>query len=158
MPKQNYTIQNMGKGYMHYITLHEADIKKFVGNNKRLLCTINTIQLHCALLFRKDIGYYVMLSKATLQQIKAKLGDAVHASFTADNSTLQFEESEVLNEVLVTDDAAFNIWKGLTDGNKRSIIYWIKTIKNADKQIEKALMVAEKLKLGQTSIKAIMKK
>jgi hypothetical protein len=158
MAKQKYTIQHLGKGYMHYISLDEATIAKFAPNEKRLLCTIGSLVIHCAMLKRNDIGYYIMLSKANLQKINAKLGDEIIASFKKDTTPLQFTDCEVLTEVLETDSESKTVWETLTQGNKRSIVYWILNIKNTDKQIERALLVSEKLKLGITNIKEIIKK
>jgi hypothetical protein len=158
MPKQNYVIQKLGKGYMHYIALDAGTVKKFAGKEKRLICKIEDIQLHCALLFQKEIGYYIMISKANLARLNLKIGSIVKASFEKDTTELQFEENEALNEVLATDTEATEIWNTLTNGNKRSLIYWVQSIKNTDKQIERALKIAEKLKLGIKSMREIAQK
>ncbi len=158
MAKLKYTIQHLGKGYMHYIALDAKTADKFIGKTKRVLCIINDQRLHCALLKQREIGHYIMLSKDALKRINAKLGDEIIASFEIDDSPIQFEESEVWNEVLLTDTEACQVWQTLTDGNKRSIVYWIKAIKSIDKQIARSLIVAEKIKLGITNIRKIMER
>jgi hypothetical protein len=155
--KQNYTIEKID-GYAHGILLDAATIKKFVGKEKRLLCTINDHTQHSAILKSKEKGYYIMLGATTLKKLKLKPGNIVKASFEKDTSIIQFEENAVLSEVLITDPTAQKIYNKLTDGNKRSLHYLITMVKNTDKQIERALLIAEKLKMGITKAQQIMKK
>jgi uncharacterized protein YdeI (YjbR/CyaY-like superfamily) len=65
---------------------------------------------------------------------------------------------EELSEVLCQDPDADAVFQNLTDGNKRGIIYLVTLLKTSDKRIERALIIAEKLKLGVTSPRLILKK
>jgi uncharacterized protein YdeI (YjbR/CyaY-like superfamily) len=60
-------------------------------------------------------------------------------------------------EVLKTDTEAESIFKGLTDGNKRGLIYLVTQVKSIDKRIERSLKIAERLKLGIKSPREILK-
>lgn len=142
-----YTIQNI-KPKMNGIYLDAITIKKFFGKHKRLICTINKTPIHCAIMHNVGVGHFIMLSAATLKKIQQKIGDTVTATFTADTSAVQFKENVVLNEVLASDAAANKIYQQLTDGNKRGIISLIELLKTEAKQIERALLIAEKMKKG----------
>jgi putative ribosome biogenesis GTPase RsgA len=155
MPK--LIIQNLS-GYSAVLFLDAATIKKFVGKEKRLLCTINKETIHCAIMNSKEYGYYIMLGKATLKKINCAVGDEVNAVFTKDESVIQFAENKILSEVFSGDDMAKKIFNSLTDGNKRGIIALANQPKTENKQIERALLIAEKLKLGITQPMKMMKK
>jgi Bacteriocin-protection, YdeI or OmpD-Associated len=129
------------------------------NKNKRALCIINkTTQLHCAILRTKENEYYIIISSAICKQLKLKAGSIIDCEFSIDESEHQFEMPETLQEVLASDDEAKKVFDGLTDGNKRSIMHLVAIVKNTDKQIERALLIAEKLKLGITQARLILKK
>jgi uncharacterized protein YdeI (YjbR/CyaY-like superfamily) len=64
---------------------------------------------------------------------------------------------EELKEVLDTDDEANKIFHTLTAGNQRGLIYLLSLVKSSDKKIERALKIAERIKLGITSPRLILK-
>jgi uncharacterized protein YdeI (YjbR/CyaY-like superfamily) len=50
-----------------------------------------------------------------------------------------------------------SVFEDLTDGNKRGLIYVVSSVKSSDKRIERALKIVEKLKIGVTSPRLILK-
>jgi uncharacterized protein YdeI (YjbR/CyaY-like superfamily) len=78
-------------------------------------------------------------------------------SFKEDDSEFQFEMPEEFLEVLYQDPDADAVFQGLTDGNKRGLIYVITLVKSSEKRIERSLKVAEKLKIGVTSPRLVLK-
>lgn len=154
-----FTLQKFDSG-MHYFLVDEKSIHQFIIKNEtRCICTLNnTISFHCALMKKKEGGYYIHVGSKTVKSLKIKLGALVTAIFNEDNTENKFEFCEELNEVLKTDLKANAIFKKLSDGNKRSLIYLISLVKSTDKKIERALKIAEKLKEGITSAKEIMRK
>ncbi len=143
----NYKIETL-QGYASVIFLNAATINKFVGKEKRLLCTINTQEIHCAIMNSKVFGYHIMLGKSTLKKLGVKIGEIVAATFSKDNSVLQFEQNKILQEVLDLDDEANKIFITLTDGNKRGLINLVNMKKSEQKKIDRALLIAEKIKMG----------
>ena len=61
------------------------------------------------------------------------------------------EMPEELDAVFKTDHEAFTIFEGFTAGKKRSIIYTIIRIKNSQSRIDKALIMCDNLKRGETN-------
>jgi Domain of unknown function (DUF1905) len=159
MKIEYFTLQKFDSG-MHYFLVDEKSIHKFISKEKtRCICTLNNmISFHCALMKKKEGGYYIHIGSKTVKSLKIKLGNLVTASFSEDNTENKFELCEELNEVLNTDLKAKNIYDKLTEGNKRSLIYIVSLVKSSNKKIERALMIAEKLKAGITSAKEILKK
>jgi hypothetical protein len=153
----SYTIDSISTGIVG-VLLDAATIKTFVGKEKRLVCTIKEHTIHCAIMRNVEHGYYIMLGKPTLKKIGLKLGDKVMASFEKDTTTVQFEENAILNEVLATDTDAKSIFDTLTPGNKRGLIYLVTQLKTEAKQIDRALLIAEKIKLGITTPRLVLKK
>jgi uncharacterized protein YdeI (YjbR/CyaY-like superfamily) len=155
-----HIIQSMGAGYMHYIELDAKTVKRVTaGGNKRVVCKLNnTISLHAAVMKTKEGMYYLMISAANLKKLNAKVGSTVKAEIEIDKSELQFHIPEEFAEVIATDPVAKKIFDSLTDGNKRGLIALVNMLKSSDKKIERALLIAAKLKTGVTSPAKILKK
>jgi hypothetical protein len=154
----NYTLQKLPTS-MHYIMLDAKLVTKLTkDNNKRVICTINkTEKLHCAIMPKKDGGHFVMISSSICKKLKLKVGTEIEASFVIDKTEYQFDMPEELKEVLDTDEEANKIFHTLTAGNQRGLIYLLSLIKSSDKKIERALKIAERIKLGITSPRLILK-
>jgi uncharacterized protein YdeI (YjbR/CyaY-like superfamily) len=155
-----HTIQKMGTGYMHYIALDTKTVKRVTaGGNKRVLCNLNnTISIHAAVMKTKEDMYYLMISAANLKKLDAKAGSTVTAEIEIDKSELQFHVPEEFAEVIATDPPAKKIFDNLTDGNKRGLIALVNLLKSSNKKIERALLIAARLKMGVTSPAKILKK
>jgi Bacteriocin-protection, YdeI or OmpD-Associated len=158
--KDLYTIYKMGKGYMHYLELSPAQVKKLtIDGNKRVICTLaGTIRLHAAVMKTKEGMYYVMIGSKYLRQLQLSVGNQVKATFIIDKSELQFPMPEELAEVLRTDPDAELVFNRLTPGNKRGLMALVNMVKSMDKRIERALLIAEKIKKGVHSPQMVMKK
>jgi Bacteriocin-protection, YdeI or OmpD-Associated/Domain of unknown function (DUF1905) len=155
MPNE-YTIEKLPSG-MFGIILPEKALAKFKGE-KRLLCSINNVSFHCAVINHKTGGYYINIGLATLKKIGVKEGMKVKPIFSIDKSKHQFKAVKEFEEVLKTDAEAKSVFNSLTDGGKRSLLYLVSQPKSVDKRIERALLIAERLKQGITSARIILKK
>lgn len=157
---QLFTIQKTGKGYMHFIEVPPAQVKKLTaGGNKRVCCSLNgTLVLHAALMKTREGVYYVMIGSKYLRQLHLSAGKQVKAVFSIDKSEHQFSMPEELAEVLRTDLAASTVFDELTPGNKRGLMALVNMVKSVDKKIERALLIAEKIKQGIHSPQQVMKK
>lgn len=160
MPSPTYTIEKSGPGWMHFIRLDTATLKKLTkGGNKRVLCMLNdTVTLHAAIQKTKEGVYYIMVAAKYLKQLQLKAGSPVKAIFKIDTSELQFHIPEEFAEVINTDPLAQKIFNSLTAGNKRGLIALVNMVKSTDKKIERALLIAQKLKAGIHSPAAMLKK
>lgn len=145
------------RGAMHSITVPDAVAKKLNGE-RRVVCIIGEVKFHCALQFREERGYFVLIGKGTLQKVGGAGGKELVPQFKRDESKYQFEMPLELDEVLSQDDKASAIFSQLTDGGKRSIIYLVSQLKSEQKRVERALHICEKLKAGITSARTILKK
>lgn len=155
-----YTIQQFGTGYMHYIELNNKDVKRLTaGGNKRVVCRINNqLDIHAAIMKTKEGMYYVLLAAKYLKQLQVTINSKVTVALEIDTTELQFNLPEEFAEVLATDNEAKEVFDRLTAGNKRGLIALVNLVKSSDKKIERALLIAEKLKAGVTSPQKVMAK
>jgi uncharacterized protein YdeI (YjbR/CyaY-like superfamily) len=154
-----YILERFDTG-MHYIALDEKTASAFTqSGNRRVLCTLNEkVELHSAIMQRKDGGYFINIGLATCKKLKIKAGSTLTASFSPDGSAYQFEMPDELREVLDTDERAAKIFRNLTDGNQRGLMYLVAQVKSTDRRIERALRIAEKIKHGIISPKDMLRK
>jgi Bacteriocin-protection, YdeI or OmpD-Associated/Domain of unknown function (DUF1905) len=142
-----------------YLFVNEEIVQEFLakGQKRALAIFKDKTELHCAFLRQKTGEYYIMIGQSVCKKMKVKEGDELEVKFLEDNSEFQFEMPEEFAEVLLQDFEADSIFQNLTDGNKRGLIYLVTNVKSSDKRIEKAMKIVEKLKLGVTSPRLMLK-
>lgn len=157
MPKK-YLLQKFDNG-MHYILLDKKTVLALTkNNNKRAICTLNgVVEFHGAIMPKKEGGYFINVGLAICKKLKIKVGAELTASFVADATDYQFEMPEEFKEVLDTDEEANKIFHALTAGNQRGLIYLVAQPKSSQKKIERALKIVERIKIGITSPRMILK-
>lgn len=157
MPK-TYLLEKFDSG-MHYIMVDQKTIATIIQNtNTRAICTLNnSVEFHCAIMPKKEGGYFINIGSSICKKLKLQQGDTVTATFVVDTTEYQFEMPDELQEVLNTDNEANQIFQSLTKGNQRGLIYLVTQVKSSDKKIERCLKIAEQIKRGVTSPKIILK-
>ncbi|MBC7523251.1 MAG: hypothetical protein H7239_02270 [Flavobacterium sp.] len=114
--------------------------------NKRVICTLNnTIRFHCGMI-PKGTYHYIMLNKERIKILNIDENKEVLVALTPDKSEFGFEICEELQEVLFSDPDGELLFKKLTSGKQRSIIYLISKTKNSQLRIEKSFVILEHLK------------
>jgi hypothetical protein len=151
-----YVIDKLNNG-MHYFLVRPAQVQKLAGVN-RVLCDLNGETFHCALMAKKDGGHYVTIGLKLMKKLKLDVGMVVKPSFSTDVSKYQFEMPKEFSTLLKQDKEVHKIFKSLTPGNQRSLLYLIQQPKSIEKRIERSLLIAERLKLGIYNAKLILKK
>lgn len=125
--------------------------------NKRAICTFSDkTKIHCAILKSAEHPAYIFLSKKNCKKLKLQSGQVIKANIEKDTSPYQFEMPEEFAEVLRTDEEAEQIFKSLTPGNQRGLIYLVNSVKTCQKKVERALKIADQLKRGITSPKNVL--
>ncbi|MBC7866971.1 MAG: YdeI/OmpD-associated family protein [Gloeobacteraceae cyanobacterium ES-bin-316] len=153
-----YILEKFDSG-MHFIILDKKTVSPLIQNgNKRALCRLgDTLEFHCAIMAKKEGGYFINIGSAICKKLKIKEGSQITATFMVDKTDYQFAMPEELMEVLNTDPEADKLFHALTKGNQRGLIYLVAQVKSADKRIERALKITERIKIGVTSPKLILK-
>lgn len=145
---------------MHVVYLPEAAALRFLDKGeKRVLAILNgSVELHCALMREKAVGYCILINARVMKTLGVKNGYRLEVELLSDPTPLQFAVPEELEEVLRTDEAAKAVFDGLTDGRKRGLAALVMQVTSTDKRIERSLLIAEKLKLGITVPAKILQK
>jgi hypothetical protein len=131
-----------------------ADIFKTGNGSRRVVCVLNeSMTLHAAIMpYGK--GWVISMNKTNLKKLGLKVGSPVQVNMRQDTSQFGLPMPEELSEVLEQDTLAKSYFDALTAGKKRSLIHIVSGVKNIDKRIERALMIAEKLKDNKGVLKA----
>lgn len=153
MHKDSFQVTLISNGHMGIIPISQemGDGWRAEGH-KRVMVEVNgEYSYHASLQTRKNQGYYVYAGKKVQKAAGIEIGEELQVRLLEDTTEFQLAMPEELKAVLDTDWEAEEIFKKLTDGNKRSIVHWIISVKSSDLRIEKALRVAENLKMGLTN-------
>lgn len=128
------------KGAYYYIHVPAAVVAKMPEQKRtRLLCTVDgSISYRCELNHMCDGDFFIILSTKNLKTLGKKAGDTVSFVLTRDNNPLGVEMLEVLEALLAQDEDALAAYNRLTDGKKRSLIYYVTRFKDIDKQLKAA--------------------
>jgi hypothetical protein len=159
MKNDLYTLEKLSNG-MHHIMLDSEVVSVLTKNdNKRVICKINnSLTFHCAIMTRKTGGHFIVIGSKICKQLKIKQGSEITVTFQIDKTDYQFEMPEELQAVLDSDEKANKLFHILTEGNQRGLMYLVTLVKSPDKRIERALLIAEKIKIGINSPKLVLKK
>ncbi|WP_395043882.1 hypothetical protein [Flavobacterium sp.] len=113
---------------------------------KRIVCTLNnSYTFHCAMI-PKNPFHYIMLSKEKIKELKLNINDEISVEIIADKSEYGIDVSDEFQEVLDCDEIGEILFKKLTPGKQRSLIYLMNKTKNSNLKIEKCFVILEHLK------------
>ena len=115
------------------------------------------IEFHGALQIYKGI-YMVSFGKRYQKELGVFTNDYFKLQLIENTTKYGVEMPEEFSAVLEGDPEASMIFEGFTDGKKRSLIYYLLRIKNSQTRIDKALIIAENMKMGITDQKELIKK
>ncbi|WP_106793333.1 YdeI/OmpD-associated family protein [Aquimarina sp. Aq78] len=121
--------------------------------------TFNTlsVRFHAALQKWKS-NYLITFNKQNQKKLGVFPTDFFKVALHEDTTKYGVEMPEEFDAVLQSDLEALDIFESLTDGKKRSLIYYILKIKNSQSRIDKALIITENLKRGVRDNKELFKR
>jgi hypothetical protein len=99
----------------------------------------------------------VSFGKRYQKQLGVSFNDYFELQLFEDTSKYGVEMPEEFQAVLDSDPEAFGAFEQLTDGKKRSLIYYILSFKNSQTRIDKALIISENIKIGVSDQQEIIK-
>ena len=116
------------------------------GENRRVICTFTgEIRVRSALMASKN-GWFVLVNHNIRKQLGAEEGDQLTVKIEKDTSEYGHPMPESFSVLLDQDEAGANLFKGLTMGKQRSLIYIVGKVKNIDSQLNKGLAILDHLK------------
>ncbi len=123
-------------------------ISHLPAKTKRVICVVNGIVFHAAIMNNKLLGNYIMVGSKTMKQLNVTISNYLVPILQTDDTSLRFVESKILDAVLETDELGKAKFNALTNGKKRAIIALIHQVISEPKQIERALRIVANLKCG----------
>lgn len=112
---------------------------------------------HCTFNRHEDGFFFIQVSSKAVRQLRAEAGDLLSVRIRNDDTLYQCEFPEAMETVLALDPLAKEAFDKLKPGTVRSFLFWVLAVKATDKQIERALAVADGLKAGMTSPNQVLK-
>lgn len=144
----------------HFISVPHEETEQWTNLGvKRVLANLKsdfgTLSVHSALTRQKDQGLIIHLGLPACKTLKIKEGDWLTVDLEEDTSPYQFNMPEELQAVLDTLPEANMAFQLLSPGKQRSILHLISTLKSEQKRIEKALTIADRLRMGIIDLKEL---
>lgn len=136
----------------HALKLPESRVKPFLRAGRKRVEVIATfegksISFHAAIQkYRED--FHIVFGKKHQKELGVFPNDMIRLELCEDKTLYGVEMPAELDAVLTSDPEVATIFKGLTDGRKRSIIFMILRYKNIQTRIDKSLLICENLKRG----------
>ncbi len=146
----------------HGIHIPEEHATPFVkANHKRIQIKAyfndKIIDFHGALHLYQGI-YMISFGKRYQKELGVFPTDFFELQLFENTTTYGVEVPEALQAVMDSDPQGFALFENLTDGKKRSLIYYISRFKTPQTQVDKSLLIFENLKLGIKDHRELVKK
>ena len=129
------------KGGYHYLKIDKELVNKMPKKKgTRLIITIDdSVSYSCGLNHLGDGNFFIIVAGKYVKKLHKNEGDPVSILLNEDPNQLGVPMPEVL-EVLLAQDKELNMkFEKLTDGKKRSLIYYTTSVKDIDRQVQKAI-------------------
>lgn len=129
------------KGGYYYLKIDKSTVKKLPKKKAtRLVISIDGhVTYSCGLNHLGDGNFFIIVAGRYVKKLKKNEGDIVSYRLEEDPNPLGVPMPEVLEVLLSQDQELKAKFDKLTDGKKRSLIYYIKDVKDIDKQVQKAM-------------------
>lgn len=102
--------------------------------------------------------YLISFGKRYQKELGIFPSDFFEVQLEEDISKYGVEVPVAFQAILDSDPAGAILFEQLTDGKKRSLIYFVKRIKKEQTQVDKTLIIFENLKRGIIDMKELVKK
>lgn len=132
----------------HYIQVAWKVGEKFPknGGTRRVICTINGVESFPCALMPYDGEFTIVVNKERRKKLGILAGDKITVEIAADASEHGMPMPAELQEVLNQDPDGQTAFLAMTPGKRRSMMYYIGTIKDLDRRIHTALIYIEHIK------------
>ncbi|NND63849.1 MAG: YdeI/OmpD-associated family protein [Flavobacteriaceae bacterium] len=99
----------------------------------------------------------ISFGKRYQKELGVDASDFFHLQLFENKTKYGVEMPEEFEAVLESDPEAMEGFEKLTDGKKRSLIYYVLRFKSSQTRIDKALIISENIKMGITDQKELTK-
>jgi len=155
MPPKKFSFEaplsNVPNAYMADLIFIPAQTLKLLPQKRlRVKGKMNDIPFDLAIQYRKDGNSFFLVSKHLKKKAMMTVGKKVKVEFHLVDPD-KVELPEELEAVLEQDDEGKAVWSTFTPGKQRSLAHYVKSVKNVDSRIQRALFLIDKAKKGDYS-------
>lgn len=139
--------------WQYHIPVPDELIPKLMDeNHRRILVWLDqTGPFHMAL-FKAKTCWYILINQKHRARFNLEAGDQVMLKIERDQSEFGHEVPEEFQVMLDQDDEANTIFRALTLGKQRSLIYLVTKVKNPESRMKKSLAIMHHLRLSKGKI------
>ena len=143
------------RGGSFYLTIPAHVVDQFPkGKQTRLLCTIDErIVLNCGLNHLGNGDFFIIVATRHVKVLGVKPGDTLRFTLEEAPQPLGVDLPEVLEALLEQDEDLAQVFEGMTDGKKRSLVFLLQGSKDVDRQVQKAIQFLTDVKAGRSPYK-----
>jgi hypothetical protein len=126
---------------------------QFVTGRKpaRVRCLLNEqVEFQCAVRPRGGEGFYINIGTPLRQEGKFIFGQKLFVKIWKDESEFGRDMPEELHELLEIDDEGKRLFYQALPSHQRAIIYYVAGAKSVQIRIDRAIMLVNRLKSGNT--------
>ncbi|WP_460542863.1 YdeI/OmpD-associated family protein [Echinicola sediminis] len=113
--------------------------------NRRVVCHIENIRFQAALMKSKAY-WFILINQKIRDQLGLTEGDTATLHLEKDHSEFGHKMPEELQVLLDQDDEGNELFRALTMGKQRSLVYIVTQVKNTNRRLNKALAIVDHLK------------
>lgn len=122
-------------------------------NSRRVVCTLNgTAEYQTALLPYGNGSFVIRVNKNLRDKLGLSFGSKLSASLKKDESEYGLPLPEELQELLRQDEEGNALFRALTRGKQRTLLYIAASIKDSEKRIQRAIVIVNHLKINKGKI------
>jgi hypothetical protein len=139
--------------WQYHIPISDEVAEAFMdGQNRRVLIWIMEEGPFHMALFKAKTCWYILINQQHRTRFNLELGDEVILKIERDYSEFGHEVPEEFQVMLDQDEEANTIFRALTPGKQRSLVYLITKVKNPESRMKKSLAIMHHLRLSKGNI------
>jgi len=133
--------------WRHHISVPTEIADMFIeGDNRRVICVLNgLVEFKSAIMYKKG-GFFILVNKEVRDKLNIGTGDEVAVGLEKDISEYGVEMPDSFQVLLDQDEEGNRLFKQLTLGKQRSLIYIVGKVKNIDSQLNKGMAILDHLR------------
>jgi hypothetical protein len=139
--------------WQHHIPLENEVADAHMDNaNRRVLIWINEEGPYHMAIFKAKTYWYILINQQHRSRFNLEVGDQVKLKMARDFSEFGHEVPEEFQVMLDQDEEANTIFRALTPGKQRGLIYIVTKVKNPESRMKKSLAIMHHLRLSKGNL------
>lgn len=121
-------------------------------SHRRVLVWLDQTGPYHMALFKAKTCWYILINQQLRYRLEIEEGNQVNIKIERDHSEFGHEVPEEFQVMLDQDEEASTIFRALTPGKQRSLVYLVTKVKNPESRMKKSLAIMHHLRLSKGKI------